>query len=112
MKHLEVAFLENCSCNAAINEVSFFMGSVAQQTLNNVLWFGCAYQPEVNFSIAYGADCIFVKYYVSERFVRAANGAKNAAVYEDSCVDFFISFDNDKRYYNFKFNSIGTALIG
>jgi len=112
MKHLEVSFLENCSCNAAINEVSFFMGSVAHHSMNNTPWPGHNYQPEVNFSMAYGADCIFLKYYVSEKFIRAANGATNSAVYEDSCVEFFISFDNDKRYYNFEFNCIGTALIG
>lgn len=112
MKHLEVAFLENCSCNASINEVSFFLGTVEQHTLNNAPWTGYEYKPKVNFAMAYGTDCLFLKYYVSETFLRAANGAKNSAVYEDSCVEFFISFENDKSYYNFEFNCIGTCLIG
>lgn len=112
MKHLKVAFLENCSCNVSINEVSFFMGSVAKHALDNTTWPGYSYQPKVNFSIAYGAASVFLKYYVSEKSVRAANGTINSAVYEDSCVEFFISFENDKCYYNFEFNCIGTALVG
>ena len=112
MKQVEAVALENCSFNTAINEVSFFMGSVAKHSLNNTPWLSYPYKPEVNFSIAYGADCIFLKYYVSEKFIRAANGAINSAVYEDSCVEFFISFENDKSYYNFEFNCIGTALVG
>jgi hypothetical protein len=112
MKHLEVAFLEKCSCNATINEVSFFLGSVERHLLNEVPWQEYAYKPTVNFAIGYGLDCIFLKYYVDEQYIYAANGTMNGAVYEDSCVEFFISFGEEKAYYNFEFNCIGTARVG
>jgi hypothetical protein len=112
MNHLEVPFLENCSCNASIHEVSFYLGSIDKYALNEIPWSAYPYRPEVKFSIAYGAECVFLKYYVSESFVSATNGAKNGAVYEDSCVEFFISFEEEKAYYNFEFNCIGTARVG
>ncbi len=36
----------------------------------------------------------------------------NDPVYKDSCVEFFIAFGDEKGYYNFEFNSVGTALCG
>ena len=45
-------------------------------------------------------------------FIQAAHGAASTAVYQATCVEFFISFDDEKTYYNFEFNCIGTMLIG
>ena len=42
--------------------------------------------------------------------MRAVNTEINSPVYEDSCVEFFISFD-DTGYYNFECNSLGTFLV-
>ena len=33
-------------------------------------------------------------------------------VCEDSCVEFFVSPENDGIYYNLEFNGIGTVLLG
>jgi hypothetical protein len=33
-------------------------------------------------------------------------------VHEDSCVEFFISFEEDSSYYNLEINCIGTCLFG
>ncbi len=33
-------------------------------------------------------------------------------VYQDSCVEFFISFNGGAEYYNLEFNSIGTCYLG
>ena len=51
------------------------------------------------------------KYFVAEKNIRAAAGSINGAVWEDDCVEFFVSFD-DTGYYNEEFNCIGTALAG
>ena len=112
MNHLEVETLKTANSNAAINEVSFFLDSVQRNKLKYFPWKAYDYHPNVHFAIAYGTDCIFLKYYVNEKFIRAANGAANGPVYEDTCVEFFFSFENEKAYYNFEFNCVGTALIG
>ncbi len=112
MKHLTVSYLERQGPNVSINEASFFLDSVGRHVLGQASWAGYNYHPVVHFAMAYGEDNIFLKYYVNEKFISAANGAINSAVYEDSCVEFFISFEDEKPYYNFEFNCIGTSRVG
>ena len=81
------------------------------QTIAEQPWPSFPYKPDVKFSIAHTGTDILLSYKVEEVEVRHVNTAINSAVWEDSCVEFFISFD-DKGYYNFEFNCIGTALVG
>lgn len=66
---------------------------------------------EVRFSIVHNNESVFILYRVKEKHVRHVTTAINGAVWEDSCVEFFIAFD-DEGYYNCEFNCIGTPLIG
>ena len=66
--------------------------------------------PKVSFKIAHCDNCIFLKYDVEEHEVLARYRKTNDPVYKDSCVEFFIEFDNEKSYYNFEFNRLGTCL--
>ena len=70
------------------------------------------YQPEVQFQIAYDGGHIFLHYQVKEEFVKATYIRPNENVWEDSCVEFFLSLDNKQTYYNLEFNALGTGLIG
>jgi len=65
---------------------------------------------QVNFSIGHDGSNIFLRYDVQEEQVRAVNTEFNSAVWEDSCVEFFFSFEEDDNYYNFEINAIGTVL--
>src|SRR5665213_1779600 len=65
---------------------------------------------EVTFNVGYGNDAIFVKFDVKEKHFRAVYTQTNEPVYKDSCVEFFMGFDEDEAYYNFEFNAIGTRL--
>lgn len=64
---------------------------------------------EVSFSIAHDNRSILLKFFVAEKEMRAEVTKINGPVWEDSCVEFFVSFDN-AGYYNFEFNVIGTVL--
>ena len=81
------------------------------QQLAEQPWPSFAYKPDVTFSIAHTGDHILLTFNVEEAEVRHENTAINSSVWEDSCVEFFISFDKS-GYYNFEFNCIGTALVG
>jgi len=70
------------------------------------------YRPDAEFQIAHDAANLYLHYRVEEEFVRAAYIRPNESVWEDSCVEFFVSFDNRKTYYNLEFNVLGTGLIG
>jgi hypothetical protein len=74
-------------------------------------WPSFPYKPDVQFSIAHTGEHIVLTFKVEEEEVRHVNTAINSSVWEDSCVEFFIGFD-DKGYYNFEFNCIGAALVG
>jgi len=112
MKQLNVEQLEGIHSNAEIKVVSLLIDSVKRNELSEVPWTKYKYHPAVAFTIAYNTDAVFLKYYVTEKSIRAINSAINSAVWEDSCVEFFISFDEDEAYYNFEFNCIGTARVG
>jgi len=69
------------------------------------------YKPDLKFRIGHTAKEIWLKYYVQEKNILALETRINGDVYKDSTVEFFISFD-EKNYYNFEFNCIGTPHVG
>lgn len=66
---------------------------------------------KADFDIAYDESMIYLKFFVQESNTKAVNKNFNEPVYEDSCVEFFISFD-EQHYYNLEFNCIGNILGG
>jgi hypothetical protein len=77
-----------------------------------VNWKKFSYKPDVGFSIVYTENEIHLKYYVTEDWFKAEKTESNQEVYEDACVEFFISVAGDGFYYHFEFNGIGTCLMG
>ena len=69
------------------------------------------YAPEVNFGIAHTGTHIVLRFVVREKYTVAVTVEDNGPVWEDSCVEFFLSLDSS-GYYNFEFNCIGTKLLG
>ena len=70
------------------------------------------YKPSVRFQVLYTPDFLVLHYDVEEDFLRANAMRHNDAVWTDSCVECFISFDAGKTYFNIEFNLLGTGLIG
>lgn len=70
------------------------------------------YIPKVDFGILHNSAAIIINYSVEETFVKGQYIRPNENVWEDSCVEFFISLDNKETYFNFEFNVLGTGLIG
>lgn len=62
------------------------------------------------FSIVHDNQSVLLQYDVVEKETRAVYSAHHDPVYKDSCVEFFVSFEGDKNYYNFEFNSLGACL--
>ncbi len=70
------------------------------------------YEPQAKFQIAYTTTHIVLHYDIQEEYVKAQYIRPNENVWEDSCVEFFLSLDGKENYYNFEFNVLGTGLIG
>jgi hypothetical protein len=108
-KKLEAPFIPGLQKISDMREISETLDSLQRHTIEISPWPEYDYVPKVNFSIAHGNDCIFLKYYVSESVVKAEWYKPNDPVFKDSCVEFFVAFGDDKDYYNCEFNVIGTC---
>lgn len=91
------------------NHAELLLNYCPQQKIDNLLWSNNGYFPRVTFSMAYTDHSILLKYFVKEKYPVANCTQINDLVYKDSCVEFFLSFDNGTNYYNLEFNCIGTA---
>ena len=113
VKTLEISKLEFSSGFPGLDEISERLDGLSFKNPVEVLnWKDFDYKPDVKFSIAYTGHEILLKYYVTEQCFKAEKTETNQDVYEDSCVEFFISPSDDGIYYNLEFNGIGTCLMG
>jgi hypothetical protein len=106
-KPLEVIFLHNQ--HASIQEINSLMDELPRHRMGVASWPQYSYQPQVYFSMAHDNRHIFLKYDVQEQTLQAFYRHANEPVYKDSCVECFMAWD-DKGYYNFEFNCLGTCL--
>jgi hypothetical protein len=112
-KSLQVPNLPGTNKNTPIEDISLLLYKQENNPIDIEPWptypeyFDL---PKVSFSIAHSENCIFVKYDVKEHEVLARYKQINDPVYKDSCVEFFIGFDDEKSYYNIEFNRLGTCL--
>jgi Carbohydrate-binding family 9 len=111
MQKLNIKNLPGFTEASDINEISKLLNNVEKHKLEFVPWTAYPYKPSVLFAISYSSSSILLKFFVQEKQIRALNHKINSSIWEDSCVEFFISFDDD-NYYNIEFNCIGTGLIG
>jgi hypothetical protein len=113
VKTLEVKELEFSSEYPELDEISGKLDDLNFTNQVDVLnWKSFDYKPDVKFVIAYTRHELLLKYYVTEQWFKAEMTGTNQEVYEDSCVEFFVSPPGDGIYYNLEFNAIGTCLMG
>lgn len=111
MRSIHIPYISANGEFASADQLNELIQHYPFNQVEEVPWSSYPYKPDVKFNIVHTGTHILLSYLVEEAEVRHVNTAINSAVWEDSCVEFFISFD-DKGYYNFEFNCIGTALVG
>jgi hypothetical protein len=107
---LSIPYTSALSKNSSLQSVSSFMDALPMHGISNEPWPGVEKNVRVLFSIAHTIDSILLKYFVEEPAIRAVNTAINQPVYQDSCVEFFIAFQQEEPYYNLEFNCLGACL--
>ena len=83
---------------------------VAPVAVDRVNWPEYPYVPRVTVRVAHAMDALVLLFDVEEAHVRAATMEERGAVWEDSCVEFFVADPVGEGYYNFEVNCIGTGL--
>lgn len=112
MKKLQVPAIASNSRPVSPDSLSEVLDQLEKHPIAEMPWPAYAYRPDVSFSLAHFDEGIGLKYYVREQAVRAHYRQANDPVYRDSCVEFFLCFGDEKEYYNFEFNCLGTCLLG
>lgn len=89
------------------------LADIPYHSLNHAPWIkDYPYCPHVEFAIAYEDEAILLHYRVEENAVRAVAKADGGNVWEDSCVEFFVSpVDDSTHYYNVECNCAGQLLL-
>jgi len=111
MKQLSVQKIIRDNPKAA--DLSSFLdkSAVSFHRIDMVNWKNYLYRPEVKFRIAHTGETILLNYRINETDIKAVCNQDNGKVWEDSCVEFFVSFI-EGQYYNIECNCIGKILIG
>lgn len=96
---------------ASPDVLSAHLDEVERHSIAHLPWGASGSTPKTSFAIAHDNENIFLKFYVQEQHLKAVYTGYNDPVYEDSCVEFFIAFEDDSRHYNLEFNCIGTSMM-
>lgn len=112
MKILEAQRLEFDTDNPDLDSVSAALDNVKKNYIDQINWEDFSYKPEAAFSIGYTDHELMLKYFITEDCFKAEKTESNQNVWEDSCVEFFVSPEDDGIYYNLEFNGLGTCLLG
>lgn len=113
MKTAEIIKSKLKSDYPILEDISTELDSLKDRlTIDTINWVDFNYKPQVELSVGYSDNEIFLKYYVTEEHFKAEKTESNQNVFEDSCVEFFVSPEEDGIYYNLEINGIGTCLLG
>lgn len=109
MKHASSAYLPELEKGSDV-EVSEALNAVEGHPIDCVNWPEFPYAPKVTFHLAHSDKVLAVLFKVTEDHVRGTALEANGPVWEDSCVEIFISDPAGEGYYNFETSCIGTRL--
>lgn len=110
-KNLVGPYFGEFAITSPIEKVSLALDSLPRNDIAYSPWSDRPDKPDVSFAFAHGRQCILIKYFVREPVVRATYFRAQDPVYEDSCVEFFVRFNDENEYYNFEFNILGACLL-
>jgi len=111
-KVIDALFFEGYCQSSPIEKITLLLDRLPKQNIACAPWKEFASGAMVSFTIAHGNDAVFLKFFVEEGVLRSTYINPNDPVYKDSCVEFFIGFNQEADYYNFEFNCAGTCLAG
>ena len=96
---------------ADFDAVSDYLQKQPPQPINIINWATYLYRPEVTFRMMYDDFAFYIRFDVKEKHIRARATENNSQVCSDSCLELFLSPENNDEYYNLEINCIGTKLF-
>ena len=111
MKSLLIKKFEKCPALASEVPALMDVNDIEFNPIACVNWKEYPCQPEVKFRAAHTGDAILLHYQVTEASVRAVATEDDGRVWEDACVEFFLSPEANDFYYNFECNCATKLLL-
>ena len=111
MKELLIKLLVASAVDASAVPALMDAQNIEWNSIDCVNWKEYPYQPSVKFRAAHTGDAILLHYQVTEASVRAVALADDGRVWEDACVEFFLSPEGNDFYYNFECNCATKLLL-
>lgn len=111
MKSLKIKYESGLDNSEIRDAADFFRLNCVFEYIDMLNWpMQFPYKPSCQFKIARSKYSIFIHFKVVESNIRALYANDQEPVWADSCVEFFCKLPEQKTYFNFEFNCIGTCL--
>ena len=95
----------------SVNDSLWDLASVGFVECEN--WSGFSKAPKTEFRILRGKSGLYVRMHTAETDLRCEIKEQNGNVFQDSCMEFFLTPDiRSKNYLNFEFNPAGILHLG
>jgi len=111
MKKIYIPVIEAAGEHPMIEAVEILMDSLPKHYLDNQSWPQFKTNCQASFCIAHSGRSILLKFYVQEDIIKVTKHVTNEQVHKDNCVEFFIAFVPEQKYYNIEINCVGTCLM-
>lgn len=111
MKLLSIPFLPSVDYRSSWHELNRILDEIPETIIGETPWADYPYLPQVTLRVGHTADSIALRFSVVEEVAQAKYRNTHDPVHKDSCVEFFVSFDNGDNYYNLEFNCVGTRMM-
>ena len=112
MKTLKVPYICTSVADASAIPALFSDNHIEYQRIESLNWADAyPYLPDVRFAISHCPSGLLIHFKVNEQSVRAVAEADFDRVWEDSCVEFFSSPEDDGLYYNIECTCAGRLWI-
>lgn len=110
MKNMNAHYLPEADGLSGRELQNLVAEAVVAHPVSCVNWSEYPYAPNVSVRVAFTDMALVVMFEVDEENVRAVSTESNGPVWEDSCVEVFLSDPAGEGYFNFEINCIGTKL--
>ncbi len=107
MKKLFIPLTNEVNTNSDMEEVASLLNTLPKNQIEYQPWPNQKNNCQTSFNIAHNGEAILLKYEVAEDVIKINTCETNGPVNKDNCVEFFVSFGSEKKYYNIEINCVG-----
>jgi len=107
MKKLFIQLTNKLNTNSDRKDIATLLSAFPSNNIDQQPWAGLKNNCQTSFTIVHNGVAIFLQFNVAEDIIKVNTFETNGPVNKDNCVEFFVTFGPDKKYYNLEINCTG-----